>query len=160
MVADMEPKERDGIGVDITREGMIIELEGEVNVVSCDVGVAAGVLDMAGIWLVSKKGSNDMESPEPKSPEPSGNIGVIETIGMLLLDRLLVVLENTGVMETIGMLLLITLPVTLENIGVMKTIDVLLLTALLVTIIVSAIVCVISIGLMNIPEEVKACEVG
>ena len=139
MVADMELKERDGVGVGITREGMIIELEGEVNVVSCDVGVAAGVLDIAGIWLVSEKGSNDMESPEPKSPEPSGNIGVIETIGALLLDIVLVVLESIGVMETI---------------------DVLLLTALLVAIVVSAIVCVISIGLVNIPEEVKACEVG
>ena len=32
MVADMELKERDGVGVDITREGMIIELEPSGNI--------------------------------------------------------------------------------------------------------------------------------
>ena len=135
MVADMELTERDGVGVDVTREGIVTELEGEVNVVSCDVGVAAGVLDMPGIWLVSEKGSNDIKSPEPKSPEPSGNSGVIETIGMLLLDRVFVVI---GVMETIGVLLLITLLVA----------------------IVSAVTGVISIRVVSIPGEVKACEVG
>jgi hypothetical protein len=167
-IADMELTVRDGVG-DITREGIIIELEGEANVVGCGVGV----LDTAEIWLVSEKGSNDMKSPEPKSPEPSG---VIETIGALLLDIVLVVL---GVMEETGMLLLIMRPGTLDIIGVMETVGVLLpitllaaligdaeaicvllLIALLDGTIDTAVVCVISIRLMGIPEEVKGCDVN
>lgn len=128
-IADVELIARDGVGVDITRDGIVIELEGEANVVGCGVGVTIGVLDMAGIWLVSEKGSNDRESPEPKSrsPEPSG---VIETIGILLLNIMLPVLENIRGMDAIGAL------------------D---------AAVVSAVVCVMSIRLL---EEVKGCDIN
>ena len=57
--------------------------------------VAVGVLATAGIWLVSGKGSNDNESPEPiKSPDPSG---VMETIGVLLLTLLVTIVDVPGV---------------------------------------------------------------
>ena len=128
-IADVELIARDGVGVDITRDGIVIELEEKANVVGCGVGVTIGVLDMAGIWLVSEKGSNDRESPEPKSrsPEPSG---VIETIGILLLNIMLPVLENIRGMDAIGAL------------------D---------AAVVSAVVCVMSIRL---PEEVKGCDIN
>ena len=45
-IGDMELIERVGIGVDVTREGIVIKLE---DTLSCGVGVAVGVLDMAGI---------------------------------------------------------------------------------------------------------------
>lgn len=171
-IADMELTARDGVGVDITRDGILIELEGETNIVGCGVGVTVGVLDMAGISLVSEKGSNDRESPEPKSrsPEPSG---VIETIGILLLNTVLPVLENTGVVGAIGVLLLITRSGTLDNIGVMETVCALVPTTVFATLIgvmdaigaldatvVSAIVCVMSIRLVSIPEEVKGCDIN
>jgi hypothetical protein len=168
--ADMELIARDGVGVDVTREGIILELEGEANVVGCGVGVTVGVLVMAGIWLVSVKGSN----PEPPEPN-SGNIIVVETIGVLLL---LIALEDTTV-EIIGTLLLTILLVVLGDITIVEIAGVLLLSVLLVTLdkdtivmevlvtapgpvaaIIVMEVCVVSIRLMSIPEEVKGCDVN
>ena len=99
MVGDIELKGKDEVDVDVAREGILIELEGKINVVSCDVGTGVAV-------GVAEKGSNDMVSPEPKSPEPSGSIEVMETIGVLLLTTLL---GDIGTVETIGVLLLTTL---------------------------------------------------
>lgn len=90
MIADTELiLERGGVGVDITREGIVTGLEGEVNVVSCVMEVDVGVLDKVGIWLVSVKGSSvKKSSPEPKS----GNIVVVAKISVLLLTISLVAL--------------------------------------------------------------------
>ena len=46
MVGDIELKGKDEVDVDITREGILIELEGKMNVVSCDVGVGVGVAEI------------------------------------------------------------------------------------------------------------------
>ena len=67
---------------------------------------------------------------------------------------------DIGAMETIGVLLLTTLLNALGDI-VSEIIDMLPPTALLVTVVVAMEmgVSVISTVLMSIPEEVKACEI-
>ena len=49
---------------------------------------------MDGIWIVFGRGSNDTVSPEPKSPDPSGNIGVMETTDVLLNSLLGAIVEG------------------------------------------------------------------